>query len=188
VTILQIGCAKVIWFLKHYMQIMLHDKYAHVKFDAREDDGIPSIRVEARTLEEIMDIQTVDQQYNQLQQEAQQVIQGIQTLAQKLKAASDNGDPNAREYLLDLRELAINIQQEQQQVMNVLQAVHQAMQSQSQTGWQPGYPQMPQTSYGQPQPQQGSGFLSEFLNSGFGRAIEMGVGFGIGDDLINSIF
>jgi len=139
-------------------------------------------------LEEIMDIQTVDQQYNQLQQEAQQVIQGIQTLAQKLKAASDNGDPNAREYLLDLRELAINIQQEQQQVMNVLQAVHQAMQSQSQTGWQPGYPQMPQTSYGQPQPQQGSGFLSEFLNSGFGRAIEMGVGFGIGDDLINSIF
>jgi hypothetical protein len=40
VTILQIGCAKVIWFLKHYIQIMLHDKYAHVKFDALDDDGI----------------------------------------------------------------------------------------------------------------------------------------------------
>jgi predicted nucleic acid-binding Zn-ribbon protein len=140
-----------------------------------------------------MDIQTIDQQYNQLQQEAQQVAQGIQTLAQKLKAASDSGDQNAREYLLDLRELAINIQQEQQQVMAVMQSVHQAMQNQGQrnqgqqTEWQPGYPQTPHASYGQPQ-QQGGGFLSEFLNSGFGRAIEMGAGFGIGDDLINSIF
>jgi hypothetical protein len=135
-----------------------------------------------------VDIQTIDQQYNQLQQEAQQVAQGIQVLAQKLKAASDNGDQNAREYLLDLRELAMNIQQEQQQVMAVMQAVHQAMQNQGQQpGWQPGYPQTPQPSYGQPQ-QQGGGFLSEFLNSGFGRAIEMGAGFGIGDDLINKLF
>jgi hypothetical protein len=30
--------------------------------------------------------------------------------------------------------------------------------------------------------------LGSFLNSGFGRAIEMGAGFGIGDDLINKIF
>jgi hypothetical protein len=29
---------------------------------------------------------------------------------------------------------------------------------------------------------------SDFLNSGFGRAIEMGAGFGIGDDLINKLF
>jgi len=134
-----------------------------------------------------VDIQAIDQQYNQLQQETQQVSQGIQNLAQKLKAASDNGDQNAREYLLDLRELAISIQQEQQQVMAVMQAVHQAMQNQSQQGWQPGYPQTPQPGYGQPQ-QQSGGFLSEFLNSGFGRAIEMGAGFGIGDDLINRLF
>ncbi|MHB8311221.1 hypothetical protein [Metallibacterium sp.] len=31
------------------------------------------------------------------------------------------------------------------------------------------------------------GALGGFRNSGFGRAIEMGAGFGIGDDLINSI-
>ena len=30
--------------------------------------------------------------------------------------------------------------------------------------------------------------LGSFMNSGFGRALEMGAGFGIGDDLINSIF
>jgi len=143
-----------------------------------------------------MDLQTIDQQYQQLQQEAQGVMQGLQTLAGKLKTAADGGNPDAREWLLDLKELALNIQQEQQQVMSVLQAVHQALQNQGQTmGWQPGYPQTPQPQpmygqpgYGQPQSQQGGGFLSEFLNSGFGRAIEMGAGFGIGDDLINSIF
>ncbi|WP_437559453.1 hypothetical protein [Acidithiobacillus sulfuriphilus] len=145
-----------------------------------------------------MDIQTIDQQYSQLQQESQQVAQGIQVLAGKLKAASDNGNQDARLWLLDLRELALNIQQEQQQVMAVMQAVHQAMQNQGQqSGWQPGctpqgYLQTPQaqrngqSSYGQPQ--QPGGFLSEFLNSGFGRAIEMGAGFGIGDDLINKLF
>ncbi|MHB1897464.1 MAG: hypothetical protein ACYCOY_12595 [Metallibacterium sp.] len=31
------------------------------------------------------------------------------------------------------------------------------------------------------------GALGGFRNSGFGRATEMGAGFGIGDDLINSI-
>jgi len=136
----------------------------------------------------------VDQQYQKLQQEAQSVMQGLQTLAGKLKAAADGGNQDAREWLLDLKELALNIQTEQQQVMNVMQAMHQAvqndmavMQGQGQQ-WQPVYPQTPQAQgYSQPQ-QQGGGFLSSFLNSGFGRAIEMGAGFGIGDDLINSIF
>ena len=32
------------------------------------------------------------------------------------------------------------------------------------------------------------GMLGSFLNSGFGRAIEMGAGFGVGNDLINKIF
>ncbi|OFC39039.1 hypothetical protein, partial [Acidithiobacillus caldus] len=109
-----------------------------------------------------------------------------------LKTAADGGNQDAREWLLDLKELALNIQQEQQQVMSVMQALHQAMQNQSQPQWQPGYPQTPQQQgYGQPAMQQGQGsggFLSSFLNSGFGRAIELGAGFGIGDDLINSIF
>nr|WP_283103157.1 hypothetical protein [Acidithiobacillus sp. S30A2] len=125
-------------------------------------------------------------------------MQSLQTLAGKLKAAADGGNTDAREWLLDLKELALNIQTEQQQVMAVMQAMHQAvqnditsMQGQGQQ-WQPGYSQMPQAQgYGQPAMQQGQGgggFLSNFLNSGFGRAIEMGAGFGIGDDLINSIF
>ena len=69
-----------------------------------------------------MDLQTVEQQYNQLQQEAQGVMQSLQALAGKLKTAADGGNQDAREWLLDLKELALNIQQEQQQVMMVMQA------------------------------------------------------------------
>jgi hypothetical protein len=46
----------------------------------------------------------------------------------------------------------------------------------------------PQQNYGGYPQQQGGGILGGFMNSGFGRAIAMGAGFGIGDDLINSIF
>ena len=140
-----------------------------------------------------MDSATIDQQYNQLQQEAQGVMQSLQTLAGKLKTAADGGNQDAREWLLDLKELALNIQTEQQQVMNVMQAMHQAMQNDMQQyaqpqQWQPGYPQTPQTpGYPQAQPQQG-GFLNSLEHSGFGQALMMGAGFGIGDDLINSIF
>lgn len=44
-----------------------------------------------------MDIATVEQQYNQLQQEGQSVTQGIQGLAGKLKTAADGGSTDARD-------------------------------------------------------------------------------------------
>ena len=77
--------------------------------------------------EKDVDIATVEQQYNQLQQEGQSVTQGIQGLAGKLKTAADGGSADAREWLLDLKDLALNIQQEQQQVMMLMQAMHQAV-------------------------------------------------------------
>ncbi len=139
-----------------------------------------------------MDIQTIDQQYNQMQTASQQVIQEIKDLAAKLQAEQGNGNPNAREWLLDLKEVALAIQQQQQQTANLLQAIHGFVANQNQAYGQPGYPQ---PSYGQPvmgtpmQPQGGlGGALGGFLNSGFGRAVEMGLGFGLGDDLINRIF
>ncbi len=139
-----------------------------------------------------MNLQTVEQQYQQLQAEAQGVAQAIQALAAKMQQGSEN-NPDAREWLLDLKQLALNIQQEQMQVMAVMQAMHQAVQNdmamQNQMGnpqLQPGYPQTPQASY---QNQgQGGGFLSSLEHSSFGQALMMGAGFGIGDDLINSIF
>lgn len=140
-----------------------------------------------------MDIQTIDNQYSQLQSQAQQTVAELQALGQKLQAAAQAGDQNAREWFLDLKSIALAVQAEQNQVTNLLQALHgfvaNQMQPQQATPWggQPGYaPQgyAPQPAY----PQQSGGILGNFLNSGFGRALEMGAGFGIGDDLINKIF
>ena len=148
-----------------------------------------------------MDIQTIDQEYQQLQSQSQETIQEIRTLADKFQSAAKSGNQDAREWLLDLKSIALAVQAEQNQVSQLLQAIHgfvanqnaviQAAPAQQVAPWtqQPamapgGYPA------GYVHPQQGGlgGMLGSFLNSGFGRAIEMGAGFGIGDDLINKIF
>jgi hypothetical protein len=152
-----------------------------------------------------MDIETIDQQYQQLQGQAQQTIQELSGLADKLQGAAQGGSQDAREWLLDLKSIALAIKAEQTQVGLLLQALHGFVANQAQAMQAPppapGWPQAPspppgyQGGYGQPQPgygppQQGGvgGMLSSFLGSGVGRAIEMGAGFGIGDDIINKIF
>ena len=159
-----------------------------------------------------MDPETVDQNYAQLQQQAQQTTAQIQALASKLQAAAAAGDPNAREWMLDLREITLGVQQEQGQVSLLLQSIHSMVDNHVQGMGQPAYQQQgyqqqgyqqpgfqPQYQQGyqqpgyqqpgyQPQYQQGGGMLQQFLNGGFGRAIVTGAGFGIGDDLINKIF
>ncbi|WP_298222901.1 hypothetical protein [Acidocella sp.] len=140
-----------------------------------------------------MDIQTIDNQYNQLQSQAQQTVASLQALAQKLQSAAQTGDQNAREWVLDLKGIALAIQAEQNQVTNLLQALHMFVANQSQQATQspwgntsPSYPAPQAASAGYPR--QSGGILGGFLNSGFGRALEMGAGFGIGDEIINSIF
>jgi hypothetical protein len=140
-----------------------------------------------------MYIQTIDNQYSQLQSQAQQTVLELQNMASKLQAAAQAGDQNAREWFLDLKSIALAIQAEQNQVANLLQALHGFVANQAQQmppspwGNPPPYPAQPAyPAY--PQPQQGGGILGGFLNSGFGRALEMGAGFGIGDDIINKIF
>jgi hypothetical protein len=146
-----------------------------------------------------MDIETIDQQYQQLQAQAQGTIQELSGLADKLQTAGQGGNQDAREWLLDLKSIALAIKAEQTQVGLLLQALHGFVANQAAamqppaTGWNQsqGVPQnMPPPGYqqGYGQPQQGGGILGSFLNSGFGRALEMGAGFGIGDDLINKIF
>ena len=151
-----------------------------------------------------MDPETVDQNYAQLQQQAQQTVAQIQTLAGKLQSAAAAGDQNAREWMLDLKEIALGIQQEQGQVSLLLQSIHSMVDNHVQTmgqpgyqqpGYQPGYqsqyqqPGYQQPGYQQSQYQQRSGgMLQQFLGGGFGRAIVTGAGFGIGDDIIKAIF
>lgn len=145
------------------------------------------------SVEKAMDIQTVDQQYQQLQIQSQQVAQQLQGLAGKMQSAAQNGHPEAREWLLDLREVALAIQGQQQQMGNTLQAIHALWQNQAQqmmpTLAPGGYPSANYAQPGMNAPQQGGlfGVLGGFLNSGFGRAMEMGAGIGLGEDLINKI-
>ena len=146
-----------------------------------------------------MDIETIDQQYQQLQSQAQGTAREIGGLADKLQAAAQGGNQDAREWLLDLKSIALAMQAEQNQVGLLLQAIHgfvanqaSAMQAPQAAGqWAPP-PNTPppgyQPGYGQPQQGGVGGMLGSFLNSGFGRAISLGAGFGIGDDLINKIF
>ena len=71
-----------------------------------------------------MDIQTIDQLYQQLQTQDQTIAQELQALAGKLQAASQGGSADAREWLLDLREVALAVQAQQQQMNQLLQAIH----------------------------------------------------------------
>ncbi len=146
-----------------------------------------------------MNLEVVQQNQSQLQQEVQGVMQSLQSLAVKLKNAADAGDSHAREWLLDLKEIALNIQSEQQHLNNFVWSIVQAAQNEQMQGgygapnnngaWQ-GAQQPSNAGWqgAQQQPAGGGGFLGNFLNSGFGRALEMGVGFGIGDSIINDIF
>ncbi len=147
-----------------------------------------------------MDLQTIDQNYQQLQTQDQTIAQELQALAGKLQTAAQGGNTDAREWLLDLREVALAVQGQQQQMNQLLQAIHamwQNQQNQVQTmsvASQPGY--MPQgmnpsgmaSAYGRPAGGGLMGALSGFLGSGFGQAMEMGAGIGLGEDLINKIF
>lgn len=148
-----------------------------------------------------MDTETVDRQYAALQQQGQQTATLIGALAGKLSAAAAGGDPNAREWQLDLKEIALAIRDEESAATSLLQAIHALVDNHVQAAAAP-QPQYQPPAYPQPapeyvpgpgyQPQQyapaGGGALHRFLGSGFGQAIVTGAGFGIGDDLINDIF
>jgi hypothetical protein len=145
-----------------------------------------------------MDTQTIDQFYQQVQTQDQSIAQELQALAGKLQAAAQGGNPDAREWLLDLREVALAVQAQQQQMTQLLQAIHAMWQNQLQAmpaSMQGGY--MPQAmaqnaappAFGRPGGAGGlMGALSGFLGSGFGQAMEMGAGIGLGEDLINKLF
>jgi hypothetical protein len=153
-----------------------------------------------------MDAETVDQQYADLQQKGQQTAALVPALAGKLSAAATAGDANAREWQLDLKEIALAIRDEESTANSLLQAIHALVDNHVQAQaappayqqpyepppayQQPAYqqPMYQQPMYQQPAYQQQGGGLHWFLGSTFGQAIVTGAGFGIGDDLINDIF
>jgi acyl transferase domain-containing protein len=134
--------------------------------------------------------------------EAQQTATLIQTLADKLSTAASAGDMNAREWALDLKEIALAVRDEQSTTTELLQAIHALVNNHvaaaepsapayypptAQYAQPPQYQASYQPQYQQPAPS-GGGALQRFLGGRFGQAIVTGAGIGIGDDIVNSIF
>jgi hypothetical protein len=156
-----------------------------------------------------MDAQTIDQEFEKLQDEFQEVAGAVQTLATKLQAAQKAGDANAGEWLGDLESIAKEIDDEQSQTKTLLLAVHgfiteaaraqppQPASDDEKPLFAPGHDPF---AGGQPEPQQAAqphqglfsglfgGMGGGYMGGGFGRAMEMGVGMQLGADLVNNIF
>ena len=155
-----------------------------------------------------MDAQLIDEEYQKLQTEFQDVAKTVQALAEKLQAAEKAGDKNATEWLADLKQIAQDIDDEQTQAKVLLLAIHGFIsgvaQGQEATADEqsdkppllaPGHelpqqpPPQPQTAgYYGPGPMMGGGMLGGYMGGGFARAMEMGAGMSLGASLINSIF
>jgi hypothetical protein len=156
-----------------------------------------------------MDAQTIDQEYEKLQAEFQDVAQSVGALAAKLQAAGKAGDTNAAEWFNDLELIAKDIDDEQTQAKVLLLTIHgfitnlgqQQTQAQAPAAsaipddqkpplFAPGYEPQPS------QPQQQSaqhhglfgGMMGGYGGGGFAQAMEMGAGMSLGADLVSSIF
>jgi hypothetical protein len=149
-----------------------------------------------------MDAQTIDQEYAKLQSEFQDAAKSVQDLAGKMQAAGQAGDANATAWLADLKTIAQDISDEQAQANTVLQAIHafvSAAVEEKPPLYAPGHEPQAQPQQ-QQQPMQQGGMLGGmmgggmghpfggFLNGGFGQAMMMGGGIGLGQSLIGSLF
>jgi hypothetical protein len=160
-----------------------------------------------------MDADTIDQEYEKLQTEFQDVAKTVQGLAEKMQAAEKAGDDNATAWLSDLKQIAQDISDEQSQANTLLQAIHSfvsnAAQLQDGEGddkpplYAAGHAPEAESQQQEPIYQQPGGMFGGggtmgggmmggpfggFLGGGFGRAMMMGGGIGLGEGLISSIF
>ncbi|MEJ2060607.1 MAG: hypothetical protein P8Y64_09000 [Gammaproteobacteria bacterium] len=126
-----------------------------------------------------MDYPQAEQQITQIQQQTQDVKNRLQQFAQKLAGTMEDQSA-ARDLAMDLREIALGIQQQEQQTLLVIQQMGQHIQQLEQAvSMHP-----PAAQYAQPRGWgAGSGFLGN-LTTGLG----LGAGIGVGEDLANDLF
>jgi hypothetical protein len=127
---------------------------------------------------------TVDREYERLEKRAETTASLLKNLADKMSARAAAGDASAREWSLDLREIAIAVRDEEQQTRTVISSIQDLVDEELRQAPQQSmrYQQGPYQGYGY-----GGGF-NRFLGGGFGQALAMGAGFGLGEEIIEDIF
>jgi hypothetical protein len=136
------------------------------------------------TTEDDVDPAQVDREYEQLEKQAQRTADLIKDLAGKLSARAAQGDQNAREWNLDLREVALAVKDEEQQMRVLLSALDQLADARAQEfANRPAYRQPVYYDSGYR-----GGYGGGFFGGGFGQALAMGAGFGLGEEIIEDIF
>jgi hypothetical protein len=153
-----------------------------------------------------MDTQTIDQEYEKLEGEFEDVAKTVQGLVGKLQAAEKAGDANATEWLGDLKLIVQDISDEQTQAKVLLLAIHgffkNVVDAQAAAdpedkpplfapGHEPAAQPEPEPVYrqrGMFGGMMGGPMMGGYMGGGFARAMEMGAGIGLGQSLIGSIF
>jgi hypothetical protein len=164
-----------------------------------------------------MDTQTIDQEYEKLEGEFEDVAKTVQGLVEKMQAAEKAGDANATEWLADVKQIVQDISDEQTQAKVLLLAIHGFITNVASAQAGADEPEKPpllapghELPEQQPEPQpvyqqqgmfgggvmgpmmgggmMGGGMMGGYFGGGFARAMEMGAGLSLGESLISSIF
>jgi len=124
-----------------------------------------------------MDYPMAEQQMTQVQQQAKATMEKVQSLAEKLRSQAPD-DTTGREWSMDLREIAMTMQQQNQTTLMLLQQMGQYINTLENELHTHPAPTVQPRGWGS-----GGGFLSS-LTSGLG----MGAGFAVAEDAVNDIF
>ena len=121
-------------------------------------------------------------QITQIEQQTQQLAQQFQALAQKLNSAAPNPE-TGKEWVLDLKQIAINVQSQNQQLAAMVNQMAEHMRNLEQQLDTHPNPTMQARGWGGSFAPRGGGFWGN-VTSGLG----MGAGFGVANALIGGIF
>lgn len=130
-----------------------------------------------------MDYSVAEQQVSQVQQQSQALIDKMQGFAQKLRSKAPD-DTTGREWAMDLREIAMAVQQQNQSAMMLMQQMGQYIHTlENELNTHPA-PSIQPRGWGMGGGWgSGGGFLGN-LTAGLG----MGAGFAAAEDVVNDIF
>jgi hypothetical protein len=159
-----------------------------------------------------MDARTIDQEYEKLQAEFQDVAVTVQGLAEKMQAAAKAGDANAGAWLADLKRITEDIHDEQTQAHVLLQTIHGFLTNLAKAQGEEAPEKPPLFAPGhEPQPAQqqpaypqaggllggagplgggllGGPMLGGYFGGNFARSMEMGVGISLVQSLLGGLF